>query len=190
MFLQKDTRRKREISSPARVHRHTLDRHNFLFDKMEIYPNEAALERGAYVTTSDGFSCNDRDVILSTATDDSKYAEAPIGHTLFIHFPFLRVIDTLVVRLYYKDHRTYTFAQFESSEDGELWREILPPGSQRKQTFEVHFAPRRIKVIRVRATNTSNDYLHIVRFQAFNFSNPAIAFPPAPPVAGPVGHYA
>ena len=114
--------------------------------------------------------------LTGTSMNDDLHACVPNQHTYFIHLLTAVVLNTFVVRLYYADGRTYTFQNFENTADGVNWSEVLPTGSQRSQTFSVAFPDRLVKTIRLRATNTSNPYLHLVRFQAFRVP-PPVAVP-------------
>ena len=132
--------------------------------------NLASVARGTYALSDrDEYSHSAEKALTENNVDVNVYCDIPENAFFFVHFASVVTLDTLVVRLYDKDERTYTFRQFESSPDGTNWAEILPPGSTRKGSFKVTFPPRSVSCIRIRAVNSVNPNLHIVRFQAFNF---------------------
>lgn len=134
-----------------------------------ILVNQAALERGAYVTYDLNHIDVNRDCILSGQhNSDSIYSECPSNVTMTINLLTAVNLNTFVVRLYSTDGRSYTFTTFDTSVDGQTWTEVLPANTVRSQTFTVTFPSRLVKFIRLRGTNTSNAYLHLIRFQAFN----------------------
>jgi hypothetical protein len=159
------------------------------------YPiNLASLEYGAYATCSDKFTDPRRDFPLTpnygpvtvARYEADSCTSTPENVFYYIKFPVPTPLNTLVVRLFFEDGRIYTFHQFESTVDEETWTTILRPGSRKMGSFEVHFPTRLIKKIRMRATNTSNAYLHLIRFQAFNIPEQSSKseIPTAIPVAG------
>lgn len=127
--------------------------------------NLASVSRGTFaINGADGR----RDHPLkSEAVAEEEYSSTPHAEFYTIHFLIPVTIDTIICRLYHTHGRFYTFANFESSIDGNTWTEILAPGTVRSQTFKETFPPRLVSQIRMRARNNSNEYLLIIRFQAF-----------------------
>lgn len=130
--------------------------------------NHATVALGAYATTDGTHVDNNRDAPLDGNINDDLHSSCPANTTYTIHLSRATPINKVVVRLYYRDGRIFTFLAFETSEDGVNWTEVLAPGTNRSQTFSETFPTRIVSKIRMRGRSNINDHLHIVRFQAFN----------------------
>jgi hypothetical protein len=144
---------------------------------MASYVNLASLERGTFGTTNHDEERHKNDIPLSDNWNVENYSSTPEHAFFIVNFLGVVAVDTLVVRMYEKDNRIFTFQQFESF-DGFKWTEILKPGETRKGAFKITFDSRLVSQIRIRGRSNASNLLHIVRFQAFNISGtvpPAIA---------------
>jgi len=153
---------------------------------MASYVNLASLERGTFGTTNHDEERHKNDIPLSDNWNVENYSSTPEHAFFIVNFLGLVTVDTLVVRMYEKDNRTFTFHQFESFDDS-TWTEILKPGETRKGAFKITFkSPKLVSQIRVRGKSTTSNYLHFVRFQAFNISGnvPLAIAPPLPQSTG------
>lgn len=129
--------------------------------------NLASLQRGTFGTTNDDVERHRCDIPLSENTNVDNCSHTPEKAMYFVNFLGEVTLDTIDVRMYEKDNRTYTFHVFESTVDGKTWTELLPSESTKKGAFKINFAPRRVSQIRMSGKNTSDAALHIVRFQAY-----------------------
>jgi len=157
---------------------------------MSNYVNLASLQRGTFGTTNNDLARERNDIPLSDNWNVDNYSTTQECAFYIVNFLGLVTVDTLVVRMYEKDNRIFTFHQFESY-DGAKWTEILKPGETRKGAFKITFDPRLVSQIRVRGRSTLNDHLHFVRFQAFNISGKASLLIPSsdPPFFQSTGLY-
>jgi len=153
---------------------------------METYFNLAALQGGTFGTTNNDEERHRNDIPFSANWNVDNCSQTPENAFFIVNFLRLATVDTLVLRLYEKDNRTFTFHQFESSPDSVVWTEILSPGSTGKGAFKVTFdSPRLVSQIRIRGKSTAGPHLHVVRFQAFNMSGIDLTLPPVPvPIPG------
>jgi hypothetical protein len=145
---------------------------------MATYVNLAALQGGTFGTTNNDEERHRNDIPLSLNWNADNCSQTPENAYFIVNFLRVTTVDTLVLRLFEKDNRTFTFHQFESSVDSVIWTEILPPGSTGKGAFKVTFdSPRIVSQIRIRGRSTAGPHLHVVRFQAFNMSGKLLEVP-------------
>ena len=162
--------------------------------------NWASIEAGAFSTTDCvedvGDSANRDLPLYAHAVDPEgqvRYLRISAANMYTIHLLHSVLLNTFIVRVWYSDGRHYTFHNFETSVDGVTWTEVIPAGSERRQTFKERFPDRMVQMIRLRASNSVNPCFHLIRFQAFyvpdnavEFTGPATAnaIPVASPVSG------
>jgi hypothetical protein len=131
-----------------------------------VSPNFAHVNMGCWAQSHD--VDGNRDVPLTDNVLETKWSSTPTGKIYEVFFPQPRLINCLVIRLYVADARTYICHVFESSADfGRTWQAIAAPNSRRRGTFVERFVPRVITNVRIGGHNTVNQFMHLVRFQAF-----------------------
>ena len=137
--------------------------------------NWASVRNGAFAVISPksddnpNWHSNIRELcLLDDNVDDDNYTDIPsfANYTIQLIKPVL--VDTFIIRFYAKDGRTYTLSLFQTSADGVEWRDVVPSGTQYFGTVRVEFDPRLVQYIRMQGLNTTNEGLHMIRFQAFN----------------------
>lgn len=134
--------------------------------------NLAHISRGTYTTTDNPDGQQHRNEwTLTDNVNVDVYTQIPENICLTYHFIYPELMNKIIMRLYDKENREFTFHQFESSSDGLTFSDLLSPGSKRKGSFELNFDERIIKMIRLRGRSNYGGYLNIVRFQAFYIPN-------------------